>query len=155
MANKLKLVLRGMNPFRMKKKPSKSSEQSTGFTPPTNISEEPSFFETVSLEQWQATLDQFAEGEAHDLLQAWMDTIIRENGRANAAKMINDGADAGNLLTWETSYKRDTAIAYIGNMMDYLPDQGVMYKDQMLDRVDYMKQLGDALEQQEDWEQPD
>ena len=39
-------------------------------------------------------------------------------------------------------------------MMDYLPDQGILYKEQMLDKIEYMKSLGDALEQEEDWENP-
>ena len=39
-------------------------------------------------------------------------------------------------------------------MIDYLPDEGVLYKEQMLDKVEYMKRMGDALEQEEDWEYP-
>ena len=39
-------------------------------------------------------------------------------------------------------------------MLDYLPDEGILYKEEMLDKIEYMKRLGDALEQDEDWEYP-
>lgn len=152
MANRLKLVFRGLNPFKMKKEPTKT-EQS--FTPPTNINKDPSFFENLTVDVFQQNLDSLAEGEAHDMLKAWLDSMIRENGISNTAKMLNDGADAGNFFTWEIAYKKDKAVSYINNMMDYMPEQGVMYKDRTLDKLEYMKEFGNALEQSEDWEQPD
>lgn len=80
--------------------------------------------------------------------------MISENGKHSVAKMLNDGAEAGNILTWDIAYKVDQAVTYISNMLDYLPDQGVLYKEETLDRVEYMKRFGDALEQDEDWEEP-
>ena len=68
--------------------------------------------------------------------------------------MLTRGAEAGHLLTWENVYKADKATLYIGYMLDYLPDQDIHYKDEILDNVEYWKRLGDALEQEEDWEFP-
>ena len=68
--------------------------------------------------------------------------------------MLTRGAEAGHLLTWEVVYKMDKATLYIGYMVDYLPDQDIHYKDEILDLVEYWKRLGDALEQEEDWEYP-
>lgn len=124
------------------------------FEPPYNPSYDTSFFDDVVINQWILKLNTFAQGEAHNLLKAWLSSMINENGKHNVAIMLNDGAEAGNILTWEIAYKVDQAVTYISNMLDYLPDQGVLYKEETLDRIEYMKRFGDALEQNEDWEEP-
>lgn len=125
-----------------------------GFNPPYNISEDESFFDNVVISEWYATLSQFSNGEAYDLLRAWMGNTVRTNGKHNTAIMLQDGAENGHILTWEVVYKSDNAILYIGYMLDYLPDEGILYKEEVLDKIEYMKRLGDALEQNEDWEYP-
>lgn len=125
------------------------------FTPPTNVSDDVTFFDEVALQQWQTRLDKFAQGEAHNLLKAWIDSLIRENGKHNTAVMLQKGEEAGNILTWDVAYRTDNAVAYIGNMLDYLPDQGVLYKEEMLDNIEFMKRFGDAQEYNENWENPE
>lgn len=125
-----------------------------GFLPPENISEDESFFENVVISQWFATLELFSNGEAYSLLRSWMNSTIKTEGKHNTAIMLQLGAENGHLLTWEIVYKNDNAVLYIGYMLDYLPDQGVLYKEETLDRIEYMKRLGDALEQDENWEYP-
>ena len=124
------------------------------FEPPYNPSDDTSFFDDVVINQWILKLNTFAQGEAQNLLKAWLSSMINENGKHNVARMLNDGAEAGNILTWDIAYKVDQAVTYISNMLDYLPDQGVLYKEETLDKVEYMKRFGDALEQDEDWEEP-
>ena len=119
-----------------------------------NRNEDDSFFTRTVITQWYAKLLEFSNGEAYSLLRAWMGSIIRENGKNNTAIMLQDGAEHGNILTWETVYKTDSAMLYIGYMLDYLPDSGVLYKEETLDRLEYMKRLGEALEESEDWEFP-
>ncbi len=119
-----------------------------------NKNEDDSFFTRTVITQWYAKLLEFSNGEAYSLLRAWMGSIIRENGKNNVAIMLQDGAEQGNILTWETVYKTDSAMLYIGYMLDYLPDSGVLYKEETLDRLEYMKRLGEALEESEDWEYP-
>lgn len=125
-----------------------------GFKPPYNLSEDESFFDNVVISEWYATLSQFSNGEAYDLLRAWMGNTVRTNGKHNTAIMLQNGAENGHILTWEVVYKNDNAILYIGYMLDYLPDEGILYKEEVLDKIEYMKRLGDALEQDEDWEYP-
>ena len=83
-----------------------------------------------------------------------MGGLIKEHGEHDVAIMLQKGAEEGNILEWQTVYNADKATLYIGNMIDYLPDEGILYKEQMLDKVEYMKRMGDALEQEEDWEYP-
>ena len=125
-----------------------------GFVPPENISEDTSFFDAVVISNWYGTLETFSNGEAYGLLRSWMGNTVRTEGTHNTAIMLQDGAENGHLLTWEVVYKHDNAVLYIGYMLDYLPDEGVLYKEEMLDKIEYMKRLGDALEQDEDWEYP-
>lgn len=111
------------------------------------------YFKSV-ISMWYGELSTFANGEAYALLRAWMGSMIRENGIENVAKMLQEGADAGVRLTWETVYKTGNAETYIGDLLDNIPDQGVLYREQVLERVDFMKAMGEALENEEDWEYP-
>ena len=113
-----------------------------------------SFYDKVSISHWYAQLREFANGEAYGLLRAWMGGIIAENGEHNTATMINNAIDHGVILTWEVVYDMDEAERYIGRMIDYLPEAGVIYKEQQLDKIEFMKRLGDALEQDENWAYP-
>lgn len=135
-------------------KPTQEPTNTPGFIPPENISEDESFFDNVVISQWYGTIGEFSNGEAYNLLRSWMGNTIRTEGKHNTAIMLQDGAENGHLLTWEVVYKHDNAVLYIGYMLDYLPDEGVLYKEEVLDRIEYMKRLGDALEQDEDWEYP-
>lgn len=134
--------------------PTQQPTNTPGFVPPENISEDGSFFENVVISQWYATLAQFSNGEAYGLLRTWMGNTVRTEGKHNTAIMVQDGAENGHLLTWEVVYKHDNAVLYIGYMLDYLPDEGILYKEEMLDKIEFMKRMGDALEQDEDWEYP-
>lgn len=116
--------------------------------------EDTSFYDKVSISHWYAQLREFANGEAYGLLRAWMGGMIAENGEHDVAEMINNAIDRGVILTWEVVYDMDEAERYIGRMLDYLPEAGVLYKDETLDKIEFMKRLGDALEQDENWAYP-
>lgn len=135
-------------------KPTQEPTNTPGFIPPENMSQDESFFDNVVISQWYGTLGEFSNGEAYNLLRSWMGNTIRTEGKHNTAIMLQDGAENGYLLTWDVVYKHDNAVLYIGYMLDYLPDEGVLYKEEILDKIEYMKRLGDALEQDEDWENP-
>ena len=128
--------------------------QESDFEPPFKQSDDSSFFDRVVITEWYNQLNLNARGEAYGLLRTWMGGLIKEHGEHDVAIMLQKGAEAGNILEWHTVYNADKATLYIGNMIDYLPDEGILYKEQMLDKVEYMKRMGDALEQEEDWEYP-
>lgn len=130
------------------------SNEKEDFVPPYNVSEDTDFFDRTVISQWFGVLNTCTNGEAYDLLKWWMNETIFTQGIHDTAIMIQEGAQAGHLLTWEIVYHADKAKSYIGYMIDFLPEAGVWYKDEMLDRIEYMKRLEDAFEQDEDWELP-
>lgn len=130
------------------------STNTSGFKPPYNLSEDESFFDNVVISQWYATLEQFSNGEAYNMLRWWMGTTVRTKGKHNTAIMLQDAAENGYLLTWVIVYKYDAAMMYIGYLIDYLPDEGILYKEEMLDKLEFMKRLADAFEKDENWENP-
>lgn len=117
-----------------------------------NFTDDADFYNRIVISNWYGQLGVFANGEAYVLLKRWMDSILRENGEEATAKMIQDGAEAGNMLAWKEVYKHEEAVAYISGMMDYLPEQGVLYKDEMLDRVEFMSRVDAAFEKEIPWE---
>lgn len=135
-------------------KPTQESTNTPGFEPPENISEDATFFENVVISTWFGILETFSNGEAYMLLKSWMTMVINDNGEHDTAVMLQQGAEDGNLLVWEVVYKYDKAMMYIGNMIDFLPEAGVLYKEEMLDKLEFMRRMSDAFEQDEDWEQP-
>lgn len=132
----------------------KEEWKDSDFEAPFNQSEDYSLFDRVVITEWYANLNQYARGEAYNLLRAWLGNLIKTHGVHDTAEMLQKGAEAGHILTFHTVYNTDTATLYIGYMIDYLPDEGVLYKEEALERIEYMKRLGDALEQEEDWEFP-
>lgn len=137
-----------------KRRVKESHHSQGGITQRYKENEDTSFYDKVSISQWYAQLREFANGEAYGLLRAWMGGVIAENGVHNVAVMINNAIDHGVILTWEVVYDMDEAERYIGRMIDYLPEAGVLYKEEQLDKIEFMKRLGDALEQDENWAYP-
>lgn len=115
---------------------------------------EPSFYDKVVVSHWYGQLREFSRGESYNLLRAWMGQLIQEKGLHDVATMLQTAIDNGVILTWEQSYNEEATERYIGSLLDYMPDEGVLYKEQKLDQVEYMKTLGDALEQDENWAYP-
>lgn len=112
------------------------------------------FMTKVIISNWLALLRTCEKGEAYNLLLGWITQLRHDNGDVAVATMIEEGADSGNILTWDIIYHNDKARQYMSALMEHLPDQGVLYKDQMLDNEDYLRRLADAFEQNEDWELP-
>ena len=104
----------------------------------------PNFIDIV-LSNFRAQLAQFPNAEGMPLLLSWFETLISDNGREAVAQMLQVGAEQGLLITWETVYKSVNTKTYMTEMMNYLPDQGNIYKDQIMG----------MMEQFEWWEQPE
>ena len=102
-------------------------------------------FTDVVIANFIATLNQFPNAEGVPLLMSWLNRLIDDNGRGNVAQMLQDGASEGLIVTWETVYKATATKTYMTEMMNYLPDQGNLYADQIMDMI----------EQIEWWEQPE
>lgn len=118
------------------------------------VNEQPNFYSDVIINSWRGALGQFSNGDAYNFLNNWLNDMIAQNGKDNVAEMLQRGAADGNILTWEVVYKTGEAERYISTMLNYLPDQGELYKEEVQDKFEYYKQMTDAFEQEEDWEEP-
>ena len=134
-----------------KLKPKKEPKQKTP-EQPTFEETEPDYddeyypsFIGIILSNFRAQLAQFPNAEGTTLLLAWFDTLIADNGREAVAQMLQDGAEQGIIITWETIYKSANTKTYMTEMMRYLPDQGNIYTEQIMD----------MMEQFEWWERPE
>ena len=91
------------------------------------------------------------EGGAKKLLLSWINQMIKENGYWGTSEMILKGEESGTLLTFKVLNYFDIAVQYIGMMIVYLPEYGVQYGEEVLDRLDYIKAVAEKFEDMEDW----
>lgn len=91
------------------------------------------------------------EGGAKKLLLSWINQMIKENGYWGTSEMILKGEESGTLLTFKVLNYFDIAVQYIGMMIGYLPEYGVQYGEEVLDRLDYIKAVAEKFEDMEDW----
>ena len=119
-----------------------------------NISKDPSFYVRTVLSGWYANLENYQKASAYHVLRRWMNQLIIDNGEEAVAKMLEDAANHGIILVWEVAYKMEGALEYMGAVMRYLQDQGDLYFDSMEENIQYWKDLGEAIEEDEDWERP-
>ena len=114
-----------------------------GFVPPENISEDGTFFDAVVITGFKAHVRQFNE-HASNLLLSWLDRILATNDVHDVATMLNDGAEAGLIITYQIVYSQDKLTQYMSEMLNYLPEAGPMFKAEMMD----------AMEEEEDFSTP-
>lgn len=111
------------------------------YSPPP-VEDYPSFSEIV-INNYKVHIRQFND-VAYNLLSNWLDRIIATNGIEDTAIMLNEGAENGNVVTYQIVYSNEKLTQYITAMMDYLPEAGDFFKEEMLE----------AFESMEDWESP-
>lgn len=114
-----------------------------GFISPENISEDVSFFDAVVISGFKDHVRQFNE-HASNLLLSWLDRILATNDAHDVATMLNDGAEAGLIVTYQIVYAQDKLTQYMSEMLNYLPEAGLLFKAEMMD----------AMEQEEDFSSP-
>lgn len=123
--------------------PTQEPTNTPGFVPPENISEDTSFFDATVITGFRAHVRQFNE-RASELLLGWLDRILQTNDAHDVATMLNDGAEAGLIVTYQIVYSQDKLTQYMSEMLDYLPEAGPLFKAEMMD----------AMEQEEDFNSP-
>lgn len=123
--------------------PSQEPTNTPGFEPPENISEDATFFDAVVITGFKSHVRQFNE-HASNLLLSWLDKILATNDAHDVATMLNDGAEAGLIVTYQIVYSQDKLTQYMSEMLDYLPEAGPLFKAEMMD----------ALEEEEDFSSP-
>lgn len=115
-----------------------------GFTPPTNISDDSSFYDRVTISGFKQHVSVFNE-RASTMLKTWLDKLLQNHSEHDVATMLNDGAEKGNIVTYQIVYSRDKLVEYMSNMLDYLPDEGELFKEQFMEAMEYEEDYSDPL----------
>lgn len=123
--------------------PKQQPTNTPGFVPPENISEDATFFDAVVISGFRSHVRQFNE-RASNLLLSWLDKILSTNAVHDVATMLNDGAEAGLIVTYQIVYSQDKLTQYMSEMLNYLPEAGPLFKAEIMD----------ALEEEEDYSSP-
>lgn len=124
-------------------KPVQEPTNTPGFVPPENISEDASFFDAVVITGFKGHVRQFNE-YASNLLLSWLNRILARNDVHDVATMLNDGAEAGLIVSYQIVYSQDKLTQYMSEMLDYLPEAGPLFKAEIMD----------AMEEEEDFNIP-
>lgn len=89
-------------------------------------------FEDIVISNMLARVSQF-RSELVPVFKKWLDRLIQDNGRLAVAKMLQKGASEGRIIDYKVMYSETEMYKYFSDMMDFLPDQGDIYKEQVLD----------------------
>lgn len=93
---------------------------------------------------FKAHVRQFNE-HASSLLIEWLDRLLATNSVHDVAVMLNDGAEAGNIVTYQIVYSSDKLYEYMSNMLDYLPEAGPLFKAEMMDAMEFEEDFSEPL----------
>lgn len=114
------------------------------FTPPTNISDDTSFYDRVTISGFKHHVSAFNE-RASTMLKTWLDKLLQTHSEHDVAIMLNEGAENGNIVTFQIVYSRDKLVEYMSNMLDYLPDEGELFKEQFMEAMEYDEDYSDPV----------
>ena len=89
-------------------------------------------FEDIVISNFLARIAQF-RSPLVPIFEKWLDTLEQDNGRLAVAKMLQDGASAGKIVDYKVMYSETEMYKYFSDMVDFLPDQGDIYKEQILE----------------------
>ena len=114
------------------------------FIPPTSISDDTSFYDRVTISGFKQHVSVFNE-RASTMLKTWLDKLLQNHSEHDVATMLNDGVENGNIVTYQIVYSRDKLVEYMSNMLDYLPDEGELFKEQFMEAMEYEEDYSDPL----------
>lgn len=127
---------------------------SDNFIPPINISKDNSLIDNVMISQFMKKVYSAPSGAGSKILIAWKNTIVTENGTHNFALALKEASENGIEIAWVELYDESFASDYISRVTEFLPEQGVIYHEQIMDRVEMVKKMNDYFENNENWELP-
>jgi len=105
------------------------------FVPPENVADDLSFYDSTIISNYRAYVHQFNE-YASTLLLSWLDRLLATNDVHDVAIMLQKGAENGEMLTYQIVYAQDKLVNYISNMLDYLPEAGTLFKEEMMEAME-------------------
>ena len=99
------------------------------------VNEDSSFFTDAIINMYLTTISHYPNN-AEPILKNWLNQMISKYGRDDVAMMLQDGASAGVVLTWEIAYNNERLQAYIADMLDFLPEMTAEWKEDVMDSFD-------------------
>ena len=91
-------------------------------------------FEDIVISNMLARVSQFRSSLV-PVFENWVDRLIQDNGRLAIAKMLQKGASEGKIVDFKVMYSETEMYKYFSDMLDFLPDQGDIYKEQVLEII--------------------
>lgn len=101
----------------------------------SRTNEDTSFFTDAIINMYLTTISHYPNN-AEPILKNWLNQMISKYGRDDVAIMLQDGASAGVVLTWEIAYDNEKLQGYISDMLDFLPEMTEEWKEDVLDSFD-------------------
>ena len=100
-----------------------------------NVNDGESFFVDTVIRNYLEEISYYPS-KAQPVLWQWLNSLIDKYGKEDVAVMLQDGAEAGVVLTREIAYDGEKLQGYISDMLDYLPEMTDWGKEDILDSFD-------------------
>lgn len=110
-----------------------------------------SFFSRNTINVWYAQVQACINGRFASALLKWMDRLIADNGVDDVAKMINDGEAVGVVFTFDVAYDSVSFNRYTSELIQYLPDQGKLYYEDMEEYKEELVRWAGLAEEEEEF----
>lgn len=108
-----------------------------------------SFFSINAINVWHAQVQACINGRFANALLKWMDRLIADNGVDDVAKMLNDGEAVGVVFTFDVTYDSVSFNRYTSELIQYLPDQGKLYYEDMEEYKEELVRWAGLAEEEE------
>lgn len=110
-----------------------------------------SFFSRNTINVWYAQVQACINGRFASALLKWMDRLIADNGVNDVAKMLNDGEAVGVVFTFDVAYDSVSFNRYTSELIQYLPDQGKLYYEDMEEYKEELVRWAGLAEEEEEF----
>lgn len=110
------------------------------------------FYDEVVLSTFYGELGSMANAPMHNLMKAFMDGLIQQKGKAAVARAIDEAYRSGHPFTWQVMYKDEEFNEFISAILDLIPDEGAIFKDEWKDKLEIAKSMTETAEIAEAWE---
>lgn len=98
----------------------------------SKTNERESFFSDSIINMYLTTIAHYPNN-AEPILKNWLNQMISKYGKDDVAIMLQDGASAGVVLTWEIAYDNERLQGYIADMLDFLPEMTEQWKEDVME----------------------
>lgn len=95
---------------------------------------DPSFFAKVVISNYLWHCMSFPNS-AYPVIKDWIERLINSRGEESVAQMLQDGAEAGLVLTYDIAYS-EKLYGYLADMLNYLPDSTDWEKEEIMEQFE-------------------